>query len=185
MASERLHTLLERTASLHRSELREAAAEYGLKLAQLQALHYLGRCNRYSDTPASLTEFLGATKGTISQTLLALERKGLIEKETDSQDGRVVHCKLTKRGQKVAEKTYPADVVAASDPTQREAVVNALESWLRGLQKSRGNPTFGACATCAHFQTRGRGFFCELTQEPLKKSEITRICREHLALENA
>jgi hypothetical protein len=55
-----------RLASPVRNEARQALAEHGLQPVQFEALHYLTRCNRYSDTPMAVTEFLGQTKGTVS-----------------------------------------------------------------------------------------------------------------------
>ncbi len=72
--------ILERLASLLRSESRTMLLEHGLQPVQFEALQYIANCNRYSDTPMAVTEFLGQTKGTVSQTLKVLEKKGLIEK---------------------------------------------------------------------------------------------------------
>ena len=60
--------------------MRAREHEDGLNPAQWEALRFLGRANRFSDSPGALTRYLGATKGTISQTLMALERKGYISK---------------------------------------------------------------------------------------------------------
>ena len=46
---------------------------HGMKPAQWDALRYLARANRFSRTPGALTAYLGATKGTVSQTVIALE----------------------------------------------------------------------------------------------------------------
>ncbi len=62
-----------------------------LQPVQLSALHYLARCNRYSDTPLGVTEYLGLTKGTVSQSLKVLEGRGLISKLPDARDRRSVH----------------------------------------------------------------------------------------------
>ena len=67
--------LLERLAGLLRSESRKLLSEYGLQPVQFEALHYLSNCNRYSDTPMAVTEYLGQTKGSVSQTLKVLEKK--------------------------------------------------------------------------------------------------------------
>ena len=48
----------------------------GLNPAQWEALRYIARANRYSRSPSAVAEYLGATKGTVSQTLKALEHKG-------------------------------------------------------------------------------------------------------------
>src|SRR5690606_7500665 len=89
-----LHLLLERVSSLFRSQIREHASEHGLKLVQLEALIFFSTANRYSDTVGALTEYLGVTKGTVSQTVMALERRGLVEKVPDPNDGRIVRCRI-------------------------------------------------------------------------------------------
>jgi DNA-binding MarR family transcriptional regulator len=71
-----------------------------LNPAQWGALRYLSRCNRFSNAPAALTRYLGATKGTVSQTLIALERKGLIEKSVRPGEARSVILSLTEEGEK-------------------------------------------------------------------------------------
>ena len=67
----------------------------GLKPAQWEALRYLARANRFSRTPGALASYLGSTKGTVSQTLMALERGGLVVKGTNPGDGRSVRVDLT------------------------------------------------------------------------------------------
>ena len=61
---------LERLARL----MRAREHEDGLNPAQWEALRFLSRANRFSNAPGALTRYLGATKGTVSQTLMALER---------------------------------------------------------------------------------------------------------------
>ena len=73
----------------------------GLNPAQWSALRYLARCNRFSNSPAALTRYLGATKGTVSQTLIALERKGLIAKSARPGEARSLVLTLTPAGEKL------------------------------------------------------------------------------------
>ncbi len=94
------YEFLEHIGSLLRAELRKRGAEYGLQPAHLQALGFFAQANRYSNTPAALTEYLGVTKGTASQTLLVLENLGLVKKTEDAQDRRVVRVELTRKGSK-------------------------------------------------------------------------------------
>ena len=75
--------LIERMSALIRSEERKKCSELGIQSVHLQVLDYLSRCNRYSDTPAALTNYLGMTRGTVSQTVLLLEKKGFIRKNVD------------------------------------------------------------------------------------------------------
>src|SRR5436190_7638078 len=86
---------LERLARLMR------AGEHGdgLNPAQWEALRYLARANRFSNAPGALTKYLGATKGTISQTVMALERKGLVSKSRRESEKRSVSLVLTPKGE--------------------------------------------------------------------------------------
>jgi DNA-binding MarR family transcriptional regulator len=68
--------------------MRAGEHEGGLNPAQWEALRYLSRANRFSNSPIALTRFLGSTKGTISQTIEALERKGFITKGPRENEGR-------------------------------------------------------------------------------------------------
>ncbi len=176
-----VHDVLERLSTVLRASLRESASAHGLKLVQLEALIYLGRANRYSNTPVALTEYLGTTKGTVSQTLIALERRGLIEKVADERDGRVVRCVLTPAADRILADAYPAPVLQALDDEQAAETGAALAGLLTELQAARGNRSFGICHTCAHFGPRSRGGVCRLTGERLTTLDTRRLCREHQA----
>ena len=60
-----LFDLLERLSSLTRVWFRQHPLLADLQPIQLSALLYLARCNRYSNTPLAVTEYLGLTKGTV------------------------------------------------------------------------------------------------------------------------
>ena len=173
-------------SALIRSEERKKCSEYGLQPVQLQALDYISRCNRYSDTPAALTKFLGLTKGTVSQTLLVLERKGYIEKITDSHDRRIVHLKLLPEGEKVLADAQPIDLYDRAstilNSNENAAYEEVFTQTLRALQKANRSQSFGMCKTCHHFTHVDDGFFCGLTKEPLSVSDSSKICQEHTVI---
>jgi len=176
--------LLERLGALLRSEGRAAGQAEGLQPIHVEVLHYLDRCNRYSDTPAALTEFLGQTKGTVSQTLGLLERKGLVAKAPDADDGRKVRLRLTPAGRRALGRLIPPPALEAAladlDPAQRALLPDALEALLRALQRRRGGRAFGLCRTCRHHRVEAGGRRrCGLTGERLTKGDAERICREH------
>ncbi len=82
--SKRISALLERIGRLLTTE---AHAE-GLLPVHWETLRYLQRANRFSQSAAALTAYLGLTKGTVSQTLGTLDNKGLIKKNVDRRDRR-------------------------------------------------------------------------------------------------
>lgn len=167
------HQLLERICALFRGQLRRVSNEHGLKLVQLEALVYLSSANRYSDTPLALTEYLALTKGTVSQTLKALEQRGLVEKTPDPNDKRVQHCAVTSNGAQVV-----ADALRIPD-AGGEALHAALTAVLRTLQQTADARTFGVCHSCIHHQVQGARTRCGLTGEPLRKADRDKLCREH------
>lgn len=66
---------------------RSGVPVHGLNPAQWEALRYLGRANRFSRTPAGLAAYLGSTRGTVSQTLIALEQKGFLARQVSERTG--------------------------------------------------------------------------------------------------
>lgn len=171
---------LERIGHLLRHQLRLTAKRHGLEAIQLDVLHYLARCNRYSDTASAVAQYFGLTKGTVSQTISALVRKGLVVKRVDDRDQRVSHLELTKTARSILrDASLPGPLADVARP-EDEALVAALDDLLARLQRSNDNASFGVCQTCVHFRTEGARYECGLTGEPLRRPDIVKICREHL-----
>ncbi len=176
--------LLERLASLLRSESRNLLFEYGLQPVHFEALHYLSICNRYSDTPMAVTEYLGQTKGSVSQTLKVLEKKGLLVKAADVADKRVTRMAITKKGRRLVDKVLPSPAfqMAGGELTVSElSKINAsLKILLTTMQRANGYKSFGQCAGCHHNIKRSPDdFLCGLTEELLSIADTQLICREH------
>lgn len=164
-------------------EVRTFGLEYGLQPIQIEALTYLTRCNRYSDTPQAVTEYLGLTKGTVSQTLKVLEQKGFVKKEQDSHDKRVTHLSPTPQGRKLIVQSLPTKSLDSALATTSSLQVGKLEEnlrvLLRDMQQINDRKTFAACHTCRFNEQHKNGYICGLTQEALSKREVQLICREH------
>jgi DNA-binding MarR family transcriptional regulator len=178
--------LIERMAALIRSEERKKCTELGLQPVHLQVLDYLSRCNRYSDTPAALTNYLGMTRGTVSQTVLLLEKKGYIKKTTDSADRRVVHLSLLLEGEAILKQARQSALFKQASLIFKEnGFVNhemIFVKALMALQKANNSQSFGLCKSCQHFTRLADGFQCGLTKELLSHSDSEKICQEHRLL---
>ncbi len=178
-----IHQFLERLGNLIRSQARRTSDAFDLQPVQLNALYYLSICNRYSDTLLAVSEYLGQTKGTTSQTIKLLEQRELIAKKPDPIDGRVVHLKLTAAGKKVVQQSWPSPVLKAVEDTfpieHQDALRDHLKHLLHTCQTVNEQKTFAVCHSCRHNEKRAKGYFCRLTQEPLSAEDVTLICREH------
>lgn len=179
--------LIERISSLLGSEQRKRYAALGLLPVHVQVLEYLAQCNRFSNTPIAVTEYLGLTKGTVSQTLQVLVRKGYIEKKPDATDGRVVRLFLQEKAQQLLEKIGPDDVFKEAEQAVsnlRFTTINeALTATLRELQKANDSSSFGLCRTCHYFTEQDSHYLCGLTRESLTQTDAEKICREHIPAE--
>ena len=184
MRTEQIYEYLERIANLLRTDTRKAGVGKGLQPVQMEALHYLSGCNRYSNTPAAVSDYLGLTKGTVSQTLGVLENAGLIEKLPDFKDRRVVHLQLTDMGEAlIRESIPPKSLKVALDLTteaEQDFIVIALRRILRAMQQANKLRSFGVCKTCRHHRAEAEDLRrCALTGEILTSDDIDKICREH------
>lgn len=168
--------------------MRAREHEDGLNPAQREALRYLARANRFSNTPGALTRYLGATKGTISQTLMALERKGLVAKA--ARDSRAVRLSLTEKGQAALARDpwteLAADAAELGGKTRRRMQRGLEELLARELQRAE-LASFGICAGCRFFREKGRDgdargpHLCMLFEDALTDDDAGRICIEHAA----
>lgn len=184
MQTKQIYNYVERLGNLLRIDSRRSGVEYGLQPIQLEALHYISICNRYSDTPMAVTEYLGQTKGTVSQTLKVLEKKGLLSKHVDSNDKRVSHLKVSSIGKTLLQESIPSPLFEQAckqlDEQSQVDIETSLKTLLQAIQRSNNMKSFGVCHTCQHNHKNSDGsFFCKLTEESLSVEEVKLICREH------
>lgn len=175
--------LIERLARLVANE----GHAHGLKPAQWEALRYLARANRFSRTPGGLTAYLGLTKGTVSQTLMTLERAGLVAKTAHPGDARSVRLDLTEKGRALLPLDGMATIRAAFEALPQASRANLgreLRALVGALLAARAGRPFGICRQCRHFaaDARGKGrHHCRLLHEPLSDAEAEEICQEQEA----
>lgn len=177
--------LIERIACLIRAEERKICSHLNLQYTHLQILNYLAICNKYSNSPAMLAKYLGITRGTVSQTLILLEKKGYIKKTIDVQDKRLIHLGLLPLGHQLIQQAK-LDILFGQTNAQLtknlepeyEATVSQI---LTALQKANQSHSFGICKTCCYFTKDKCRFICGVTQEALTHDDSEKICHEHNA----
>ena len=188
--SQRVAELIDRLSRL----TRELQYVDGLNPAQWEALRFISRANRYSRTPSALAEFLGTTKGTTSQTLIALENRGFIRRVRDTNDRRVVNLELTDQARNLLTGDPVLKIETMVDklgPETGATLVRGLSRLLRDMQREVGAKEFGVCELCSQFQcaeTAGqgpRGQRCGLTGENMGDSDLNRICVNFKSTEDA
>jgi DNA-binding MarR family transcriptional regulator len=178
--AQRVIVLLDRLSRL----TRELQFVDGLNPAQWEALRYLAAANKYSRSPTALAEYLGATKGTVSQTLIALESKGLITRCKKTCDRRQVDLCLTEAGEAMLARDPMRTLERAAGEMADELgpqMVKGLTRLLHDLQNRHQVAGFGVCQDCSLFCVNGAGDTvgdgqCGSTGETIAAVEKTKIC---------
>lgn len=184
--AQRVIVLLDRIGRL----TRELQFANGLNPAQWEALRFLAQANKYSRSPTALAEYLGATKGTVSQTLIALESKGLITRCKKTEDRRQVDLCLTEAGQAMLVRDPMQTLEQAAQDVAHELgaeMVKGLSRLLHDLQTRNQINEFGVCQDCSLFcvnaqaaladvDTKAGTGICGNTGETIDATEKTKIC---------
>jgi len=177
--AQRVIVLLDRLSRL----TRELQFVDGLNPAQWEALRFLAKANKYSRSPTALAEYLGATKGTVSQTLIALESKGLITRCKKTCDRRQVDLCLTDAGEAMLNKDPMQTLERAAGEMADELgpqMVKGLTRLLHDLQNRHQVVEFGVCQDCSLFCVNGAvdrvDGECGATGETVADDEKTKIC---------
>ena len=174
----RLRNLIDRLARLNAAEAWSA----GLNPGQAAALAYLAQANRFSRAPSNVADYLASTRGTVSQTLKALTRKGFIAEVRSEQDRRSIRYDVTDAGLEQLKGLRQFDTaIARLAAGQPETLNAALSDLLRAVLDDRGLRSFGMCRTCTHHEIRGKGGYCHLLKVDLQPAEVEQLCHEHQA----
>lgn len=179
--AQRVIILLDRIGRL----TRELQFANGLNPAQWEALRFIAQANKYSRSPTALADYLGATKGTVSQTLIALESKGLITRCKKTDDRRQVELCLTEAGQEMLLRDPMQTLEQATLEVADELgvqMVKGLTRLLHDLQTRNQINEFGVCQDCSLFCVNTQaaadlgGGTCGSTGETIDAAEKTKIC---------
>lgn len=181
--SETVSQLIERIGRFQRA----ADHAHDLNPAQWEVLRYLSRANRYSNTASSVTAYLGSTKGTVSQTLNALERKGLIARTKDKVSARVVRLSLTDKGEAVLGDDPMNSLRSLIDglPSYKaRPVQEGLANILDALVEEKGASFFGVCENCRYARRTRYGaeepYICDVFAEAVPDEESKKLCAAFL-----
>lgn len=168
--------LIDRLSRLHQTEFWQDE----LNPTQMAALRYLACANVYSRSPSHVADYLGSTRGTVSQSLKTLSTKGFIRRVSSSADKRSVRYDVTPSAHKVVEKSTAMEhVISQLNENENKHLASLLSKVLHTTLRDRGGRSFGICSTCKHHETEDGRSYCRLLEVGLATGEISLICHEH------
>lgn len=132
---------------------------------------------------------LGVSQPTATDSILALERKGLVAKHADPNDRRAVHVRLTAEGQSAlragdAVAGIAEHAVAALPPGRQEELLVTLVTMIRQLQEAGAIPIQRMCVSCRYFRPNvhadvARPHHCAFVDAAFGPQDLRVDCREH------
>src|SRR5262249_54050062 len=141
---------LERLALVMRADARRSASPLGINAAQDAILHLL-RARPEGLRVQALAGHLNVRQPTVTDSLLALERKGFIQRLSDPSDGRATIVKLAQgalANAKAAVSLHTAAAVAELSETEQTSLLKTLIKLIRSLQLRNAIPPQRMCVTC-------------------------------------
>lgn len=168
----------------------KAGGEHGLAPAQSQVLVLLEARRRGAGmTMSVIAAELAITPASASDTVSALERKGLVARRRDERDARIVRVDLTREGSTLARRAaeWPDMFLSALGELseQEQAIfVRGLVKIIYSLQSSEQIPVTRMCPTCVYFRPHahpqeGRPHHCAYVDAPLAEVDLRLDCSDH------
>jgi len=180
----RVGAALERLGRARRIHRQGVATAHGLTPLQLDLLATLADGPPPLPYVGELAAELGVAQPTVTDSLNALVRKGLVRRRRDDADARRSLLTLTRGGDRVVAeiRRVDADVACAVEalpaPVQA-ATLEALLTVLAGLVDAGTVTVARTCFTCRHHRQRGAAHRCALLDCALPSSELRVNCPEH------
>ena len=129
----------------------------------------------------ALTHYLGATKGTISQTVAALVKKAAVSKTVRAGNSRSVALVLTDLGKQflVEDPLRPLEkAIENLSSKTKKRFSRGVSEVLNAERQRQKQPGFGVCSECRFY--RSSPDYCMKFEGELTPTDMKLICVEQL-----
>lgn len=167
--------------------LQTQSQSHGLSPTQLQLLLFIKFHPAAQQRKAAfMAKEFNVTKATISDSIKALEQKGLIQRITDARDSRSFILSLTEKGQELAaiteNFTHPLDNAVNDWPQeQKESLLQAIFDLIYRLNQMGIISPQRMCYNCQYYSgNRHEEHYCNLIKQPLTIADLRLECAEYV-----
>lgn len=185
MLREQLSHGLARLAALARQDDWRAGEVEGLTPTQGDILRVLIQ-RQDGMRVSALAAHLNVTQPTASDAIAALERKGLVEKLADPEDGRALILRPTRSGRALV-KRWPLSfgaIVETLTPADQAALLGIVTRSIQALQRKGAISPQRMCLSCRYFapnmhRDAARPHHCRFIDAPLGEADLKVDCADH------
>ncbi len=177
---------VERLGRALRAARQHIATSHQLSLLQVQLVELL--VVRGQRRVGELADELDVTQPTVSDALAALQKKGVVDRQRDSADGRATVVSLSDSGcslatQLASELGPVLDVDRETGDADQAVALRALLEEIRRLQLGGVITVNRSCLTCRHYKppVRSKAGHCLLLDEMLHNRDLRVDCPDHQA----
>ncbi|GAA3063897.1 MarR family transcriptional regulator [Rhizobium viscosum] len=178
---------LTRIAIAMRSDEWSKAEKAGLKPTQLAILEFLA--GRDSARVKEIAAHLGVSQPTATDSIAALERKGLVAKASAPGDKRATAIHITAEGKAAFGSVSPIETAAMEaarslSPGEQEGLLLSLVKMIRHLQEADAIPIQRMCTSCRYFRPyqhsgAAKPHHCNFVNAAFGRNELRIDCRDH------
>jgi DNA-binding MarR family transcriptional regulator len=186
---DRLHDALERLASLNRLEQLQVSGPQGLNPTQLAILRLVERRGQAGLRVKTIARELGLSQPTVTESLLALERKSLIQRRSDPRDKRALLIHASDEGRAAlasvtGQMSQMEAALASLTRKEQAALLHIIIKMIRALLHEKAMPVQRMCVSCRHFRPQAqpdtdRPHFCDLVKAPFASADMQVDCGDH------
>ncbi len=181
----KIYAALEKVHDVIKAAQWNMAKHHGLSPLQLTVLLFIKNHAPQLSKPALLAKEFLVTKPTMTETINALARKGLVLKEKDIEDTRSSFIRLTKAGVALVKEitSYPQfllkGVEAIKFNDQNDMLLSLFHLLNNFLDENILIPERN-CFTCRHYKgDKQKNHRCELLKRKLSIKTLRFDCGEH------
>lgn len=165
---------------------RQHALRTGLSTTQASILSLLSL--EGEKTTSDVSNFLGVSLPTVSDSVRALVNKGLVKRRPDSRHRRATLLTLTRAGRVGGRRAanvpeFLAMALGTLSAAQQERLLPTLVLLLRALQENGDIPAQRMCLTCSFFRPNVRAaahpHHCAFVDVPMSPTHLRLACDEH------
>lgn len=185
----RLRDGLDRLSMALKADQWSSANAVGLNPTQAHVLSFLAGRGNGGMRVTAIANHLGVTQPTATDSIAALERKGLVAKSADESDARAIAVAVTEAGRDavkaIGQSTMATDGALGSlTPGEQEDLLILITKLIRSLQVAGAISEQRMCATCEYFRPYAFAgsdlpHHCAFVNAPFGNRHLRLDCGDH------